>query len=165
LDIDTDTIRRLRDSLIDAPASEGAESGPRTTDAMKSAIVRRLEPFAETMYLVMVADGETDPVELDALIASLGILCGGRLSEEELRAMVDGFGAGTRPGGPEARIAQLGAMMSRDRDDREMAFTLAAVIALADDAVASGEHSMLELVGEYYGISSKRATEILNGVG
>jgi len=163
VNIDTDAIRRLRDNLI---GSERADHSPSAaSEALKTAVVRRLQPFAETMYLVMVADGRTDPAEITALIAALSILCGGQLEEAELAALLDRFSQTASTTSVEPRIAQLGAVLGGDRDDRETAFMLAAVIALADDRVDSVESSVLETIAEYFGISSRRANDLLNDVG
>jgi uncharacterized tellurite resistance protein B-like protein len=165
MDIDTKTIRRLRDNIIDSKDLSADRLGRRTTPAMKTSILSRLRPFAETMYLVMVADGRTDSAELDALIAALQILSGGQVEEVELNDLVEQFSQATNYDHVESRIAYLGALLSSDRDDRETAFTLAAVIALADDSVALAENSVLEMVSEYFGISNNRAGELLNHVG
>ena len=126
--------------------------------------MRRIEPFAETMYLVMVADEQTDSTELAALTAALHILAGGQLDDSEFSTLLAQFAGTALRVGVEARIAQLGSLLSADREDRETAFTLAAVIALADGSVEREENNILELVREYFGISTKRANVLLHEI-
>ena len=150
LNIDTATIRRLRDNLLESkhrPAEE--QVGRESNRALNSAIMRRIEPFAETMYLVMVADEQTDSTELAALTAALHILAGGQIDDTEFSTLLAQFSGTALRVGVEARIAQLGSLLSADREDRETAFTLAAVIALADGSVEREENNILELVREY----------------
>ena len=160
LNIDTDAIRRLRDSLIGYEAN--SERPALQSQASRSATRRRLAPFAETMYLVMVSDGRTEPEELEALTGALRVLCDGQLDDIELKEMINGFVDTTDD--LEDRISTLGAYLGREREDREMAFTLAATVAMADDNVAQLESTVLELVATYFGISGKRATQLLEGL-
>ena len=114
------------------------------------------------MYLVMVSDGRTEPEELEALTGALRVLCDGQLDDIELKEMINGFVDTTDD--LEDRISTLGAYLGREREDREMAFTLAATVAMADDNVAQLESTVLELVATYFGISGKRATQLLEGL-
>jgi uncharacterized tellurite resistance protein B-like protein len=145
--------------LLGGLPSEQSEA--HTPEAILEATRSRILPFAEVMFLVMCADGRSDAAERRTLTAALGVLCEGRLSESDLTGMIAEFSR--REGDPETRIARLGATLARERSDREMAFTLAATIALADEEVADGERSVLDMVAEYFGISDARANELLAG--
>ena len=166
MDIDTETIRRLRDQLLaaDTPPDTRVVHGDANA-AVKAAVARRIEPFAETMYLVMMADGQSAVVERDALVAALKVLSDDQLGDADILPMLERFAQLTDGVGTEGRLAQLGAHLSADRDDRETAFALAAVIALADESVAVQENRVLEWVSEYYGISQKRMASILGAIG
>ncbi len=166
MDIDTATIRRLRDQLLSAdnPPDSRVVHGEANA-AVKAAVARRIEPFAETMYLVMMADGQSEAVERDALVAALKVLSDDQLGDADILPMLERFARFTDGVGAEGRLAQLGALLSADRDDRETAFALAAVIALADESVAVQENRVLEWVSEYYGISQKRMAGILGDMG
>ena len=55
----------------------------RVPAAVTAAILRRAEPFAETMYLVMMADGDAGEEEQRALAGALQVL---RIDRIEARA-------------------------------------------------------------------------------
>ena len=59
------------------------------------------------------------------------------------------------------RLAQIGSRLCVDADDRETAFSLAAVVALADEAVDVRENAALGWIRKYYGVSQNRAESIL----
>jgi hypothetical protein len=162
VDINTVAIRRLRDALLSkplhsaAPPAGGAEAG--------HAVLRRVEPFAETMFLVMVADEHAAPSESQALHAAVGILTGSSVPPPRIQEMIAGFHARLAASGAEARLARIGASFGADREDREIAFTLAAAIALADDQVALSENRILGWVREYFGISHRRVVALIESI-
>lgn len=172
MDIDTHAIRRLRDYLLAHPEPVHPEpADPDAADRTKaadpwvgSAIARRVEPFAETMFLVMMADGEPGAAERQALLGALNVLTDGQVSIGMLEEMLDRFGAEAHRDGVEARIARLGARLGADQDERETAFTLAAAIALADERVHAQEHHALSLIREYYGVSDRRMAVLLETI-
>lgn len=165
MEINTRTIRRLRDNLLQSAAlfadQQAAQSAP---PAIRAAILRRLEPFAEIMYLVMVADKEVASAEQASLAAALQILADGQFDARELDSLFEKFAANAHNVGVEGRIAQIGATLSADREDRETAFTLAAAVAVADDAVDVSETAILDLVREYFGITLTRASTLLDDI-
>ena len=168
MNIDTDAIRRLRDALLQGndPHNTGSEriDNGTTTGSIEQAMIRRVQPFAETMYLVMMADGESAESERQTLAAALGILSDGTISRREIDLMLDRFAVAAASEGSDARLAQIGAQFGIDRDDRETAFTLAAVVALADDRVDVRENRLMESMQEYFGVSSRRAATLLESI-
>lgn len=165
MNIDTRAIRRLRDYLLTHPEPvEPAESPGEDRQPVGSAMARRIEPFAETMFLVMMADGHSGETERRALLGALTVLTEGQISASHLESMLDRFAADAAREGVEARIARLGARLGADRDERETAFTLAAAIALADDHVHAHENHALALIREYYGISDQRMAALLDTI-
>jgi len=167
MEINTHAIRRLRDFLLSARQPVDASNMATTPDVdpwTGTAIARRVEPFAETMFLVMMADGEPDAVERQALLGALNVLTEGQVSARLFEAMLDRFAADAAREGVEARIALLGARLSADQDERETAFTLAAAIALADDRVHAEENATLGMIREYYGVSARRMAALLETI-
>lgn len=163
MNIDTRAIRRLRDYLLTHPEPvEPADSAGDDRQPIASAMTRRIEPFAETMFLVMMADGDPGKDERRALLGALTVLTEGQISAPQLEALLERFAADAVREGVEARIARLGARLGADRDERETAFTLAAAIALADDHVHAHENHALALIREYYGISDQRMATLLD---
>lgn len=170
VNIDTEAIRRLRDHLLShVPETPGTQ--PRHRDAgqdgepRRDAVTRRVEPFAETMYLVMMADGEPDAAERKALAAAISVLTDGQMTADDIDSMLERFDGNTRHAGSEGRLAQLGARLCADQDDRETAFSLGAVVALADDRVDVRENQALQWIRKYYGISDRRMASILESIG
>ena len=163
MNIDTDAIRRLRDHLLahDYPEGIGADY---VAVSQVEALIRRVDPFAETMYLVMIADGRPAERERRALVAAIDILTNGTLGSSDIASMIDRFEKALGGSGAEARFAQIGARICVDRDDRETAFSLGAVIALADEEVDVSENLALKWIRQYYGISERTAAEILGSI-
>jgi len=182
MDIDTEAIRRLRDTLLlcedlrrftgnEQARSPGVETpgvetpGVETPgDEREAMVLRRVEPFAETMYLVMMADGDPADVERRALAGALQVLTEDAISPARLDAMLDQFETNVRREGSEARLMHIGTRLGADRDDRETAFTLAAVVALADTRFDLRENRVLEWVQEYFGVSNHRASALLDTI-
>jgi len=165
MNIDTDAIRRLRDHLL---AHHDRQETDATVDSagerQKEAVLRRADPFAETMYLVMIADGKPADVERKALIAAIGILTNSTLGSQDIESMFARFDANADRNGAEARLAQIGSRVCVDPDDRETAFSLAAVVALADEEVLAHENQALGWIRQYFGISQHRAASILGSL-
>lgn len=161
MNIDSAAIRRVRNHLLEyAP---GPAANVRAAPAV-AVVLRRLEPFAETMYLVMMADGAPADEERRAMGGALTLLSDGRISPDEIDAMLNRFERRAGVQGVEARLAEIGARFGSDRDDRETAFTLAAVTALADDRVDVRENRVLQSVQEYLGLSDRRVAALLESV-
>ncbi len=163
LTIDTTTIRRLRDALLagsEAAAEQAADAAGKTNDRLQASI-ERAAPFVETMYLVMIADGQVQPAEKAAILGALSLLTHGYLDLQALERILEDSEAEVARHGVIARLQKIGSRVSARRQDREIAFTLAAAVALADNNVASQEHSLLESIAEWYGISEMRCRELL----
>ena len=165
MEIDTRTIRRLRDALlasgqaaqvpVDGPAGAG------TVDSMSQASKHRVSPFVETMYLMMAADGEMDASEHDVIRGALKVLTDGLLHESALEHILTSCETLAREQGVEARLQAVGGRICADRTDRETAFTLAAAVALADNRLLDEESLLVGSIAEWYGISDRRCAQIL----
>jgi len=163
MNIDTDAIRRLRDQLLEHYDSPGTVDAGQVAAVQVEALLRRVDPFAETMYLVMIADGTPADSERRTLVAAIDILTNGALGLVAIESMLGRFEQNLSAGA-EARFAQLGARICADRDDRETAFSLGAVIALADEDVDVSENRALKWIRQYYGLSERQASEILGSI-
>jgi tellurite resistance protein len=162
MNIDTAVIRRLRDELFSSASSSPGHAA--VAAPLADAIRRRVEPFAETMYLVMRADDESARIEEDALTAAVDVLSDGQLSRADIAAMFERFARALQEQGAEGRVAHLGAHMGADRDDRETAFMLGAVVALADDRLDVRENRALEWIKTYFGLSDRRTAALLDSI-
>jgi tellurite resistance protein len=162
MNIDTNTIRRLRDGLVKRGSiSNDAELDADMPVLYQQAVLERFTPFAETMYLMMLIDGHADSVELDAIRGAMQILTDGTLDNEVLNGVFKRCAKKAEEYGVEGRLQFIGAHLSTDRVDRETAFSLAAAVAIADNKLEEVEIALMESIAEWYGISSKRCKEIL----
>ena len=166
----TTTITRLRDALLQSgrrpsivvsPAYETlARSGllsPEETSA-----VERIDPLAETMYLMMAADGNISEVERDALRGAIRGLADNLIRTGTINVMLESFAAKLREHGRDVRLQEIADALSDNPQEAEGAFSLAAAIALADDSVHESENEFINQLADWFGISSKRAEEILD---
>lgn len=168
-DFDNTTIRRLRDvlvnngKLINKQADNLPQDGLDSTERQQASI-KRVSPFAETMFLVMMADGSADQSERDAIQGALQLLTHGFIDQTQLAELITRFEQDIDNHGVESRLQSLGAQLSADRQDRETAFTLAAAIAVADEKVEQQENALIDSIAEWYGISGVRRRAILQQV-
>ncbi|MFV8819060.1 TerB family tellurite resistance protein [Haliea sp. E17] len=163
MQIDTEVIRRLRDALL--AQDSAADQAPGNVAApRREAALARVAPFAETMYLVMMADGHHAPEELASVRGAIRLLAGDLLDAADLDALLDRCDAAARERGPAFLLQALGNRLCANRNDRETAFTLAAAVALADDTVVEEEQALLGDVAEWFGVSSRRARELLGEI-
>ena len=165
MEIDTKAIRRLRDGLLRSEPTPDGVDGVREgeTAERELAMLTRIKPFAETMYLVMMADGQSDSGERRAVMGALQLLTDGHLSTPALEKLLDLFDRDVSEQGAEARLMMIGSILGGDREGRETAFALAAAVALADSRVEVSENRVMAWVQEYFGISARRSAEILIG--
>ena len=164
MNIDTATIQRLRDALLDAGRAEAdtdeIDGGP----DHRQQTIARFSPFAEIMFLVAMADGREDPAELDALRGAMQLLTANQLSDDALKDIYQSCRHDASELGAERCLERIGSRLARDRMDRETAFSLAAAVALADDQLHGTETALMQDVAEYLGISSSAAKRLLEAI-
>jgi uncharacterized tellurite resistance protein B-like protein len=168
--IHTATITRLRDallqsgrrpSLILSPAYETlARSGLLSPE--EAAAVERIDPIAETMYLMMTADGSVSEVEMDALRGAIRGLANNMIRSGTMNVMLQSFEAKLKEHGRDVRLQEIAEALSETPHEAEGAFTLAAAIALADDSVHEEENVFINQLAEWFGISTTRTEQILD---
>lgn len=168
--LNLDRLASVRDTLLEkgeAPprARTWGSRMPAAGSRALSALTHRVAPFCEVLYLMMVADGACDVAERGVLIGVARTLSGDQLSAQQIDAMLAEFEAGYLCEGVEARLESVTAWLSADRDDAEAAFTLAAVMAIADEHVDSREDQVLSELAELLGISEQRAADLVAGAG
>lgn len=167
--IDTATIARLRDALIQSGRRQAAviSSAYETLTRQgllseeEQAAVARIEPMVETMFMVMAADGRISAGEMDAIRGAVRGLTEGLLQEGTIKVMLEGCEKRLEQEGRAARLDALTNQLREDREDAEGAFALAAAIAMADHEVASEENTLILDLGERLGIGTGRAEAIL----
>ncbi len=167
MNIDTRTIQLLRDALLQSgqpepqePANEQVEAG----STREQAALRRFTPFAETMYLMMMIDDDEHTAELDSIRGAMRILTNESLGDDALDYIFQQCGQKVAESGVSQCLRDIGARLSADRLDRETAFTLAAAVALADSQLQEQESGLMWSIAEWYGISGKRAVQLIQEV-
>lgn len=168
--IETATIRRLRDALLksgrraDAVQSSAYETLTRAgllSDAEQAAL-ERVAPMAETMFLVMAADGKITEPERDAVRGAIRGLTDGLLHDGTIQVMLENYQRALDTEGREARLRRVGQLLAPHPSEAEGAFALAAAVAFADDEVADEEEHLVAELATWFGITTKRAKQILD---
>jgi uncharacterized tellurite resistance protein B-like protein len=170
MNIQTATIRRLRDALLQSGRrSEAVESSAYETltragllSEDEQAAVKRVDPMAETMFLMMSADGKVAEAERDAVRGAIRGLTGSILHDGTIQVMLEAYEEALARDGRKARLKRIGELLSEHESDREGAFALAAAVALADDEVTEEEENLVEQLAGWFGISTERAEKILD---
>ena len=168
--IETATIQRLRDALL--------QSGRRPSTVLSSAYetlarqgflnqeeslaLERIDPLAETMYLMMAADGTLSTPEKDAIRGAIRGLSGNVLRTGTIEHMMTNYAAKLSSEGREGRLEEIAERLSEVPAEAETAFSLAAAVALADGAVADEENAFINQLANWFGISHERAEVLLD---
>ena len=168
--IETQTIRRLRDALIQSgrrpsvvlsPAYETlARQGMLSPE--ESTALNRVDPLAETMFLMMAADGKVTDTERDAVRGAIRGLSDNLLRSGTINVMIENYEKRLVEQGKDERLREIAEEIAEEPSEAEGAFALAAAIALADDEVADEENALINQLAEWFGISEDRADEILD---
>lgn len=168
--IRTTTILRLRDAMLESgrrpsvvvsPAYETlARAGLLSME--ESAALSRVEPLAETMFLMVAADGSIADQERDALRGAVRGLADNLLRTGTINVMLENFEKRLQDHGRDERLREIAEELAEHPSDAESAFTLAAAVALADDEVHDEEQAFINQLAEWLGISAERAGELLD---
>jgi tellurite resistance protein len=166
----TRTIERLRDALL--------ESGRRQSVVVSSAYetltregllspeevaaLNRVDPLAETMFLMMAADGTLSDVEQEAIRGGVRGLTDDVLRTGTIAVMIENYQRRLEAEGRDERLRQIAEAISEEPSEAESAFALAAAIALADDDVSEEENTFINQLAGWFGISPERSAAILD---
>jgi uncharacterized tellurite resistance protein B-like protein len=168
--LQTATVERLRDALLQSGrrpsmvASSAYETltreGLLTPEEVGS--VNRVGPLAETMFLMMAADGTVAEIERDVLRGAIRGLTDDLLRSGTINVMIETYAKRLAESGRDSRLQEIAEEVAEDPNEAEAAFTLAAAVALADDQVSDEENAFINQLAEWFGISEERAAEILD---
>ena len=168
MQIDSPTVQRLRDMLHERAGLQAPHVGSRGRLARDEAspevqaLIERVAPICEALYLAMVADDEQDADEIESIRGAIATLTDGSLSSATIESMLRGYAAAATEQGREERLRQVAARLSADREDAEATLVLAAAVAVSDGSVAGTEESLLTELCHRLGISGARAAVILD---
>jgi hypothetical protein len=168
--LQTKTIERLRDALLQSGrrpsmvASSAYETLTREglLSPEEVAALNRVEPLAETMFLMMAADGKFTEHEYDAVRGGVRGLTDNVLRTGTINVMLENYQLRLEQEGREERLHQIADAICEEPAEAEGAFALAAAIALADDDVADEENSLINQLAEWLHIAPARASAILD---
>jgi tellurite resistance protein len=110
-------------------------------------------PYAEVIYLVMTADGTHSPEEQKALLGAIRYLTEGELGARAADHMVARFESDLRRDGLEHRLDDVASRVYREREDRELALSLAAGVAAADGQLHPREVDTIVALAQRLGFS------------
>jgi tellurite resistance protein len=168
--IETSTIRRLRDALLQSgrrpsmvlsPAYETlTREGMLSPEEMNA--LNRVDPLAETMFLMMAADGKLEESERDAVRGAVRGLSDNILRSGTINVMLENYQKRLSEQGRDERLREIADEIAEEPSEAEGAFALAAAVALADDEIADEEDAFINQLAEWFGIPPERASEILD---
>lgn len=147
--------------MIDSGRHPVSDDTASVSEHRLQAATERFLPFGETLYLMMTIDGEANEAERDAIRGTMHMLSGGALPDHKLDDILANCATRAAEFGVEACLQHIGAHLASDRLERETAFTLAGAVALADNRLRDSESELLYEIAEWFGISRKRADELL----
>jgi len=166
----TRTIARLRDALLQSGrrpsmvASSAYETltreGMLSTEEVGA--LNRVDPLAETMFLMMAADGKLTSEEHDAVRGAIRGLTDNALRTGTINVMLENYQRRLEADGREERLHQIAETISEEASEAEGAFALAAAIAFADDDIAEEENALINQLAEWFGIEPERSRQILD---
>jgi tellurite resistance protein len=165
INFDTASMRKLRAHLLDlsgqpvAPLYGGRRAMENSPE--EQAIVERFLPFAELFHLVGMSDGRFDSRERSVTLGAFLALTGGRVQAATLRRAQQQLEDRCAGCDVDERLEYVCARLATDREDAELAFTLASAVALADERVDAGENELLERLARWLRISPRRIVELL----
>ena len=170
--LETKTIVRLRDALLQSGrrpslvASSAYETLTREglLSPEEVGALNRVDPLAETMFLMMSADGKVTETERDAVRGAVRGLTDNVLRTGTINVMLENYAQKLASEGREERLRQIAEEISEEPAEAEGAFALAAAVALADDDVAEEENAFINQLAEWFGLSPERAGEILDQI-
>ncbi len=168
--IETATIRRLSEALLQSGRRPSVVLSSAyetlTREGMlspeESAALTRVDPLAETMFLMMSADGKIADEERDAVRGAIRGLTDNLLRSGTINVMLENYEQRLAEQGRDARLHEIAEEISEEPSEAEGAFALAAAVALADDEIAEEENEFINQLADWFGIAEDRATEILD---
>jgi tellurite resistance protein len=168
--IETATIKRLRDALLASGRRPTLVLSPAYETLTREGLLSqeetlaltRIDPLAETMFLMMSADGKIADAEKDVIRGAVRGLSDNLLRSGTINVMLENYAKRLSTEGREQRLRQIAEEIAEEPSEAEGAFALAAAVALADDEIADEENTLINQLAEWFAISAERADEILD---
>jgi tellurite resistance protein len=170
VNVNTPAVRKLAEALL--------QSGERASTVVSSAYqtltrqgllnetelhaLSRVDPVAETMFLMMAADGKLNAEERIAIRGAIRGLTGDVLQDGVVDVMLENYQTQLVRDGREGRLKRIVSVLGQNTEDAEGAFALAAAVALVDRQLDATESELIHQLSQWFGISASRAEAILN---
>lgn len=165
--LDPELTRRVRDLILargQGPSSPteleltgfGQDGAPE-----RNAVIARVAPMAEALFLAMSADGICAGAERTALRGAILTVTDGELDDAAIDSLLQRFDRALHDEGLDARLDAVASQLSRYRADGEVAVELAAAVMIADGQVDPAERAVLERLAEDLGIDPDRVLALL----
>jgi tellurite resistance protein len=170
LKIETTTITRLRDALLVSGRRPSVVLSPAYETLTRAGILSpeettalsRVDPLAETMFLMMSADGKISDQERDVVRGAIRGLSDNLIRTGTINVMIENYEARLKEQSRDQRLHEIAEEIASEPSEAEGAFALAAAVALADDDVADEENELINQLADWFGISDDRAASILD---
>jgi uncharacterized tellurite resistance protein B-like protein len=169
IQLDPKTLTRIRDHLLDLgapPSTKFLTAGEGDADPFGGdpEPESRFGALFETMYLMVVADGDVAAAERDVLRGAMRTLTANSIRTAQIDAMFDTCKEKLDGASIAGRIADIAPILKNDKVLLEAAFSLAAAIAFADEDIHDAENDLINDLAEAFDIDSERADELLNEI-
>jgi len=125
------------------------------------AVLNRVAPIAEALFLVMSADGVCTVEEKTALLGALRTITDDDLSKPAITALIDRLDSSLSSDGLSDRVSQVANQLAGSRTDSQVTIELAAALIVADGVVTDGEREVLEQLAEETGHDPDAALALL----
>ncbi len=158
--------QRVRKLIADRGRQSLAPEDPRFKGVCPTpemaAVLNRVAPIAEALYLMMSADGVCSLDERIALRGALRTITDDELSKPAITALLDRLDSSLQAHGLEERLSRVAAQIAGDRADSKVAVELAAALILADGEPAEEERQLLQQLAEETGQDPDAALALLD---
>jgi tellurite resistance protein len=170
VNVNTPAVRKLAEALL--------QSGERPSSVVSSAYqtltrqgllselefqaLSRVDPVAETMFLMMAADGKLGAEERIAIRGAIRGLTGDALQDGVIDVMLENYQTQLVRDGREGCLKRIVNTLGQSSENAEGAFALAAAVALVDQQLEPTETELIHQLAQWFGISPSRAEAILN---
>lgn len=130
--------------------------------AYEEALVARIAPLCEVLYLTMVVDGKEASLEYKMLRGAVRWLTDGDVPNHVFDELVQRFRCQLEQEDPFTRIVSVAAQLADQRHEAEAAFALAVALASADTPLSARELSFLLELRDLLGIEKHQGADLLH---
>ena len=120
--------------------------------------------LVESMYIMMIADGDISDAERDVLRGAVRALSDDTIRSAQMNAMLEEAKERVDAEGAKERLKAVTKELREDRAKAEVTFVLASAVAFADDAIFDQENELVMELAALLDIDEARANDLLDAV-